>query len=843
MKFWQASLSQRVTASFLLLSLLAVAMVGGVAFWRTRKALEEAVYDRLKVAATLKEREIIRWLEACEQDFLTITQSPGVYDELVKLLTASPETPDYAAASAELRPYLESIHQLKPKFLEIFVLDRSNQIILSTDSSKEGLYEIATNLTYFETVIDGKDFAPVFYVSPTDGNPAVTYAVPIRDRGGTRIGVVLAHLNLQRIDQIVRDRTGLGETGETYLVGSLSEKTAFISRPVLAADQTAEPRSLGIDEAMEAEDGQGLYRNYRDTPVIGVYRWLSGQDLALLVEMAQTEAFRPAHQLAGNIVLVGLGAATFLCLGVLRLAKRLSQSHRQLAEYSHRLEQTAEKAQAANQAKSEFLANMSHELRTPLNAILGFTQLMENDHRLENQQLERVKIISRSGEHLLALINDVLSMSKIEAGRANLTLKSFNLHELLLSLEEMLRIKAEAKGLQLTTFYGSQVPIYVEADESKLRQVLVNLLGNAVKFTSHGTVTLGVAIATAPAAEETVPLTFTVTDTGPGIAVEEQPQLFDPFFQTTQHRNVPQGTGLGLAISQRFVHLMGGELSVISELGKGAIFSFTIPVCSTADAVAEKAPVVTGLAAGQRPYRILIVDDDLYCRKLLADMLTSTGFAIREASDGEEAFQQWQQWRPHLIWMDMRMPGLDGYEATRRIRRAEPPVHPPPRETDPTPDGRTEAPLPAAPAMPFAVAAAALPSPVKIIALTASAFEEERSAILACGCDDFVRKPFQIEEIYRKLSEHLGVAYRYRLSTAGAPSQPEAPAVSAEDLKVMPQPWICRLHRAAIQVDADKIYQLIDQVPQKHQVLATQLAQLTKTFDFDTLVELTEKLL
>lgn len=304
------------------------------------------------------------------------------------------------------------------------------------------------------------------------------------------------HLNLDRIDRIVRERTGLGKSGETYLVGSLVTKNTFISKENKTGTQEflAGISSQGIDAAISGISGFGLYRNYAKVPVIGVYRWLNEQDLALLVEMQQAEAFAPARQLAGTIILVGLVSVGALSIGVYWLTQQLKISREQLENYSHKLEQKAQESLAANRAKSAFLANMSHELRTPLNSILGFAQLMTRDSSISSAQLENLRIISRSGEHLLTLINDVLSMSKIEAGRIILNENSFDLYALFDSLVEMFQMKAESKGLQLIFERSPEVPRYIRTDESKLRQVLINLLGNAIKFTPTGRVILRVSV-------------------------------------------------------------------------------------------------------------------------------------------------------------------------------------------------------------------------------------------------------------------------------------------------------------------------------------------------------------
>ena len=878
-KVWRRNLTLRVASFFLLLSLVAGAAIGGVAFARAREALKQAAYNRLSVTATLKEQEIDRWLEACERDFLLITQFPDVQANLKIILRHTPGDLDYQQANNILFEYFQNIAELKPKFVEIFLLDRSNRIIVSTDKSREGKYEIATNLTYFEEVESGETFSPAFYRSPTTGKPAVTYAAPIRDEAGVRQGVIAAELNLTRIDQIVREKTGLGETGETYLVGSLVGRTTFISRERPHTQELPEePHSEGIDAAMQGERGAGLYLNYAGVPVIGLYHWLNDQDLALLVEMSQAEAFDPARRLAGVIMLVGLVSAGVLFIGVNGLTRQLTLSRKQLENYSRQLKQKAQEAEAANQAKSQFLANMSHELRTPLNAILGFTQLLTRTASVNPTQLKHLAIVSRSGEHLLTLINDVLEMSKIEAGRITLNESSFDLHRLLISLEEMLRIKADAAGLQLKFDLASDVPQYITTDEGKLRQILINLLGNGIKFTQQGRVVLrvraneaGEAAGGAEGAGEAmgrwgrwrewrskgaggqgsrgadgemeyiafrfrggvqanpnskirnlkfkVPnsfpsiLHFEVADTGPGIAPSELEGLFEPFVQTHSEQKKQQGTGLGLAISRQFVRLLGGDLTVNSTVGRGAVFAFDISVRSadiTNISVQEPFRRIIGLEANQPNYRILIVEDKWENRQLLVQILEPLGLEIREATNGQEGVELWKTWEPHLIWMDMRMPVMDGYEATRQIKSHL----------------RGQATV--------------------IIALTASAFEESRSVILAVGCDDFVRKPFREEVIFEKMSQHLGMRYVY--AEAGQRAEPtgwksrieNGDELNADCLLAMPNEWIGDLLQAAIQVDADLILQLIDQIPSDHAVLAKGLSNLAQKFCFDEIIELAQ---
>ncbi|HEY1016384.1 MAG TPA: ATP-binding protein, partial [Herpetosiphonaceae bacterium] len=367
-------------------------------------------------------------------------------------------------------------------------------------------------------------------------------------------------------------------------------------------------------------------------------------------------------------------------------------------------------AEEANQAKSVFLANMSHELRSPLNAILGFAQVMGRSAQLDAEQREHVGIIRRSGEHLLALINQVLDLSKIEANRMALHERDLDLHQLLDDLEDMFALRAEEKKLQLLFERDPATPRYVRGDDLKLRQVLINLLNNALKFTAEG----GVALRVAPLADGAAPgssrLRFEIEDTGPGIAAEELGTLFEAFTQTASGRQAQEGTGLGLPISSRFVQLMGGEIQVRSEPGRGSVFSFEIDAAraTAADLAARPARrQVTGLAPGQERPRILVADDKWNNRQLLIRLLAPLGFEVREAEDGLQAVELWEEWEPHLIWMDMRMPRLSGYDAATRIKS--------------TTKGQA----------------------VVIVALTASTLEEERAMVLSAGCDEFLRKPFR----------------------------------------------------------------------------------------------------
>jgi len=489
--------------------------------------------------------------------------------------------------------------------------------------------------------------------------------------------------------------------------------------------------------------------------------------------------------------------------------------------YQLALQQAAIKAQAANRAKSQFLAKMSHELRTPLNAILGFTQILTHHSELNKEQQEYLGIIGRSGEHLLSLINDVLEMSKIEAGLVTLNENSFDLYRLLDELEEMLQLKAQTKGLLLVCDRRFDIPQYVKTDESKLRQVLINLLANAIKFTQKGRVKLQVKVKEESCSVEPsnstlqCQLLFTIEDTGPGIAPEEMSHLFEPFFQSETGRRSMEGTGLGLPISRQFVQLMGGDIRINSQLGKGTVVKFDINVNSAIswEKKTEDDPgQAIALAPGQPGYRILIVEDSYESRKLLHQLLAKVGFEVWDANNGKEAVTLSLSWQPHLIWMDMQMPVMDGLEATKQIKQEFQKLN--------------------------------LHSPT-IIAITASAFEEDRDHILKAGCDDYMSKPFHTAEIFEKMAKYLGVRYLYEKATPNNLNEKvqmtaTVEQLTAADLSIMPVEWLAKVRHAAICADDEQLLELIAKIPIDQVKLVNKLTDLVHEFQFDEITKLSE---
>jgi CheY-like chemotaxis protein len=468
-------------------------------------------------------------------------------------------------------------------------------------------------------------------------------------------------------------------------------------------------------------------------------------------------------------------------------------------------------AEAANHAKSVFLANMSHEIRTPLNAILGYAQLFQYDASLTPSAKANVNIIRRSGENLLDLLNDILEMAKIEAGKETVNVTTFDLFDLLTDLELMFRPQADARKLKFQVLVESACESVIEADKGKLRHAAVSLLGNAMKFTQAGCVNLRVSMKRRQ--DNSLWLFIGIEDTGPGIAGSQQDQMFQPFAQSEVGSEGKGGTGLGLSISREMIRLMGSELMLSSETGRGSTFYFEIPIRS-----AESATIPWKIEdqAGQlrlngEVFRVLVVDDERDNRSWLVALLRTVGFSVQEAENGEQAIERWREWQPHLVLLDTRMPVLDGLETTRRIRASE---------------GGQE---------------------TVIFALTASVLGENRKAARESGVDDFLSKPCSESDLFSKIHRYFGEWRTTPAEDAVAPEKAYADWLDSREneLASLPDIDLCRnlpselieeLQQAVGKGAKDVLDGLIVQVAGLDQSAARSLRQLADSYDYDELM-------
>ena len=465
-------------------------------------------------------------------------------------------------------------------------------------------------------------------------------------------------------------------------------------------------------------------------------------------------------------------------------------------DQDEQLRRAKDAAESATRAKSEFLANMSHELRTPLNGVLGYAQLLQRDRRINPNQREALDAIAKCGTHLLDLINDVLDLSKIEAGRIDIDTSATDLVQLTVDLKYVVAEAARRKGLRLTMAIASDVPRRVLLDGRHLRQVLLNLLGNAVKFTAVGQVHLGVARIGQDR------LSFEVSDTGPGIAPGELSAIFDAFTQTAEGAAVG-GTGLGLTISQHLVRTMGSELKVTSVVGEGSRFHFALPLVA-----ADESAMARGIEMAEPPLdarlapgielTALVVDDSTVNRRILASLLESAGVHVTTAAGGLEAIELARTHRPDVIFMDLKMSDLDGLEATRRLQQD--------------------------------VATAGIP----VIAVTASAFRDARKAALDAGCVDYIPKPVRAEALFAALQTHLGVEFLTEASAAAVEATPLTDPAERREIAAR----ISNAVAIGDVTDLDGLAQMLLAGNREQKVLGQRIARLVTGFDFEGLREL-----
>ncbi|TAF99845.1 MAG: hybrid sensor histidine kinase/response regulator [Oscillatoriales cyanobacterium] len=543
-------------------------------------------------------------------------------------------------------------------------------------------------------------------------------------------------------------------------------------------------------------------------------------------------------------VLKLLSSQAAIALENARLYTNLETANKQLAEYNFTLEakvkertqelhqknsllsqeiKERQKAEAAardaSHAKSEFLANMSHELRTPLNGILGYTQIFKRDKHLTSQQQNGIGVIHRCGEHLLALIEDILDLSKIEARRMELVATDFDFPDFIQGINAICSIRASQKNIAFNCEYLSYLPSAISADEKKLRQILINLIGNAVKFTERGGVTFKVSVVDCVSDENRtevlttkVRIRFQVEDTGIGIAADELPKIFTPFEQVGNTRRHTEGTGLGLAISRELVEIMGSELQVESTLGRGSIFWFELDLLAVDSPEINKKysqKFIKGFNGTNK--KLLVVDDQWENRSVLIHLLEPLGFEIIEATDGQDCLNKALEFQPDCILIDLVMPVMDGFEAMRQIRK-----------------------LP-------------LFKNVVAIGTSASIMAVEKQGSLAAGCNAFLPKPIRAEELLNCLQVHLELEWIYEnLEDENYESEDSDNQSKIPDEKIIPPPAeeIAVLFELAMMGDLGGIQKQAEKLAKinaKYVSFASHLNQLAKNFEEAKILEFVEQ--
>jgi len=487
-----------------------------------------------------------------------------------------------------------------------------------------------------------------------------------------------------------------------------------------------------------------------------------------------------------------------------------------LRSRTEELTKAKEQAESAVRAKSTFLSHMSHELRTPLNAILGFSRLMEKNPNLTETQSENLGLIYQSGENLLRLINDVLEMSRIDTGTESLAISAIDLPQLMQGVVVMFKSRAAEQGLTFSLDLAPDLPRYVRCDEHKLQQILINLADNSLKFTRSGGVEIKVRCAWNGRPDQSAnngktdgscDLVFEVQDTGPGIAVDDFERIFDPFFKARSHVTSNRGTGLGLTISQNFARLMGGDITAANCRDHGACFTFRVCLeTATADEALkkEKPTRIISIAPGSRDYRVLVVDDDLTSRMLLGEILIDVGLEVEKAEDGEQAVELFSHWQPDIVFMDMRMPGMDGLTATRHIKTTE--------------RGRQ----------------------TPVIALTGQVLEEDRRNILSAGCDDYLTKPLEEQQLFEVLTKHLDVDFIRESRKPRKDSPVKETAITIETMAQLPVPLLTELRKIALELDLEKLKGHLDQIQTTYPALGASLSKLSNNFRFEEIYNLCE---
>jgi len=690
------SLTQSRQQSELSLVALITLLIVSTITYSSYQVLRKSFLDNSKRNAVLEVQQSVdqvdKWLATQKSETASIANTP-----ILKTMDWEEIEPYYKAEAARLQDFF------------YFTLAYPNGYFYNTQVGFSENKNVKDR-QHFKMAMLGKTYVsdPVISRSVSD-TMIVVIATPIWSddpQQQTPIGVNNGIMSLQKVTDVV-SRLSYGEGSYAFALNSQGEP--IIDAYEKITDEQNNPDVQQIKQIMlKYETGIELIQLDGETVYLAhVPITEADWSIGLVIPRNTIESqLRPLEVIA--IVVVGLMMVTISILWQIQAIKQ------------RELKRSKEAADAANQAKSDFLSSMSHELRTPLNGILGYAQILGRSTTLSPKERHGIHIIYECGSHLLMLINDVLDLSKIEARKLELNLTALHFPSLLQSVVEMCEIRAKEKDLTFIYDPDPQLPESIKADEKRLRQVLINLLGNAIKFTEQGSVTLAVKVLEHSRGDR-LPLKFQVSDTGVGIAPEDLHRLFQVFEQVGDRRKQADGTGLGLAISQKIVQLMGGKIEVTSQLGSGTQFFFTVEVPVVEDWVEQRSKIdqenIIGYAGDRR--KILIIDDRSENRAVLIGLLEPWGFEITEAENGLEGLEKMHQEEPHLVIVDLVMPVMDGFQFLHTLRE----------------ESRFQE--------------------SKVIVSSASVAHADRQMALEAGGNDFLPKPVDMKALIKCLAEHL----------------------------------------------------------------------------------------
>ncbi|MEL7352862.1 MAG: ATP-binding protein [Cyanobacteria bacterium J06560_5] len=866
---------QNRTAS--LLSISNLLRYGSVTIVMLSVLLTSTVLIKMSANVQLEEHQALQQarshtvaqsIETYLQDF----QAELKYLERVRGLTTLPKLVQ--------QDLLEGLARLDDAYEAAGIFNLEGEVLVGVapfnpDPTKLPL-ELAEDLGFLPIVTAGKTYTSPVSISPRTNSPVITIAVPIKDADDRTNGALVAQVNLQFLNFTV-SQARVGETGYTYVVDDQQRIIAKQRSETEAYDKFAlediSNRPLLAHLESKPAEGFSTYQGLRGAEVLGASSYVYSVNWRVISELPMAEVRSPVHRM--NRAMIGVMALAMLLTGAMgimfarwlvsplqrltlaatqisegnletqvsvrsrnelgllasvfnQMAQQLRQTFSALEDAKANLETRVEErtaelqaakltADEANHAKSEFLANMSHELRTPLNGILGYAQVLQQEDDLTEDQDRGLNVIRQCGAHLLTLINDILDLSKIEARKMDLAPSALYLPSMIQAVVEMCQVRAEAQGIDFYYLSDPNLPEGIYADEKRLRQVLINLLNNAIKFTDTGSVSLRIHSLASPeetlASPEETPnhhIRFEVRDTGVGISKSQLEKIFSPFEQVGEQSRQTEGTGLGLTISQQILSLMESKIQVDSEPGKGSTFWFdlTIPEVDSWETASAAANNNKVLGYEGPTKTLLVVDDRWENRSVIVKLLKPLGFRVVEAVNGQEGLEKISRLRPDLIITDLAMPVMDGYELLRQLRSSADLKH------------------------------------TLAIVSSASVLVIDQHKSIEAGGNDFLAKPVKFDELLQKLQQHLRLEWQYPTEQP-TPEDRVSPPTEQPQTLVAPPPDV--LERLFDLVQQGRLFEIaavaneIDALDPRYRPFAEALRPLAKQFQTDKLKALIQQ--